>query len=95
MTFRDTSAALSLRGLSKAFGSTLAVDRLDGQPSLAVRDGAARLLRTPLPIDRNLGEVGPDAAPAVPALLQMQSRGTPNEQQIAAQSLAKIGAPVP
>jgi HEAT repeat protein len=37
-----------------------------------------------------LGEVGPDAAPAVPALLQMQSQGTLNEQGIAAQSLAKI-----
>src|ERR1035437_3036197 len=29
MASRGTSAALSLRGLSKAFGSTLAVDRLD------------------------------------------------------------------
>ena len=38
-----------------------------------------------------LGEAGAYAALAVPALLQMQSRGTPNEQQIAAQSLAKIG----
>jgi len=37
-----------------------------------------------------LGEAGADAVPAVPALLEMQSRGTPNEQQIAAQSLAKI-----
>jgi HEAT repeat protein len=37
-----------------------------------------------------LGEAGADAAPAVPALLEMQSRGTPNEQQFAAQSLAKI-----
>lgn len=41
-----------------------------------------------------LGEVGADAAPAIPALLQMQNRGTQNEQYIAARSLAKIGAPL-
>ena len=40
-----------------------------------------------------LGEAGPVAAPAVPALIQMLKRGSANEQQIAAQSLAKIGAP--
>jgi HEAT repeat protein len=40
-----------------------------------------------------LGEAGPDAAPAVPALIQMLKRGSANEQQVAAQSLAKIGAP--
>jgi HEAT repeat protein len=40
-----------------------------------------------------LGEAGPAAAPAVPALIQMLTRGTANEQQIAAASLAKIGAP--
>jgi len=38
-----------------------------------------------------LGEAGPAAAPAVPALIQMLTRGTANEQQIAAASLAKIG----
>ena len=42
-----------------------------------------------------LGEAGPDAASAVPALTQMLKRGTLNEQQIAAQSLTKIGAPAP
>ena len=40
-----------------------------------------------------LGEAGTDAASAVPALIKMLRRGTANEQQIAAQSLAKIGAP--
>jgi HEAT repeat protein len=40
-----------------------------------------------------LGEAGPDAAPAVSALIQMLKRGSANEQQIAVQSLAKIGAP--
>jgi HEAT repeat protein len=40
-----------------------------------------------------LGEAGPDAAAAVPALIQMLKRGSANEQRIAAQSLAKIGAP--
>ena len=40
-----------------------------------------------------LGEVGPDAAPAVPALTQMLRQGTENERQIADQSLKKIGAP--
>lgn len=39
-----------------------------------------------------LGEAGPDAARAVPALIQMLKRGSANEQQAAAQSLAKIGA---
>jgi HEAT repeat protein len=40
-----------------------------------------------------LGEAGLAAAPAVPALMQMLMQGISNEQQIAAQSLAKIGAP--
>ena len=40
-----------------------------------------------------LGEAGMDAVSAVPALVQMLKRGSANEQQIAAQSLAKIGAP--
>jgi len=40
-----------------------------------------------------LGEAGPAAAPAVPALLQLLKHGNPNEQQGAAQSLARIGAP--
>lgn len=40
-----------------------------------------------------LGEAGSAAAPAMPALIQMLKRGSSNEQQITAQSLAKIGAP--
>jgi len=40
-----------------------------------------------------LGEAGPDAASAVSALIQMLKRGSASEQEIAAQSLAKIGAP--
>jgi HEAT repeat protein len=40
-----------------------------------------------------LGEAGPDATGAVPALIQMLKRGSANERQAAAQSLAKIGAP--
>jgi len=40
-----------------------------------------------------LGEAGLAAAPAVPALIQMLKQGTTNEQQLAAQSLMKIGAP--
>ena len=39
-----------------------------------------------------LGEAGPAAGPAVPALIQMLERGSANEQQIAAQSLTKIGS---
>jgi len=38
-----------------------------------------------------LGEAGPAAAPAVPLLTQMLTRGSSNEQQIASQSLTKIG----
>ena len=40
-----------------------------------------------------LGGVGPDAVSAVPLLTEMLTRGNSNEQQIAAQSLTKIGAP--
>ena len=39
-----------------------------------------------------LGEVGPEAASAAPALMELLSQGTENERQIAAQSLKKIGA---
>ena len=40
-----------------------------------------------------LGKLGPAAAPAVPWLIRMLGHGSPNEQQVAAQSLANIGAP--
>jgi len=40
-----------------------------------------------------LGKLGPAAAPAVPALVQMMKEGSPYEQQAGAQCLAQIGAP--
>ncbi|MCX6922232.1 MAG: HEAT repeat domain-containing protein [Verrucomicrobia bacterium] len=40
-----------------------------------------------------LREVGPGAAPAVPQIIQMLMHGSLNEQQIASQSLTKIGLP--
>lgn len=40
-----------------------------------------------------LGKLGPAAAPAVPALIQMLGHGSPYEQDVVAQSLADIGVP--
>jgi HEAT repeat protein len=76
-TYWEAGTALGRIGRQSVPDLTLALR----DPDTLVRCAAAH----------GLGEVGPDAAPAAPALLQMQSRGTPNEQQIASQSLAKIG----
>jgi HEAT repeat protein len=40
-----------------------------------------------------LGQIGPEAAPAIPALIQILTRSGPDEQQFAAQNLARIGTP--
>ena len=79
-TYWDAGTALGRIGKQSVPDLTLALR----DPDTLVRCAAAH----------GLGEVGPDAASAVPSLLQMHSRGTSNEQQIAAQSLARIGAPV-
>ena len=52
-------------------------------PDTLVRSAAAN----------GLGEAGPDAAEAVPALQELLSHGTENEKAVAAQSLKKIQQP--